>query len=318
MKIKILGWLSMTTLLLACNKEKIFPDYEFQSVYFAYQSPVRTVTFGEDVFDTEMDNQGKIKIYAATGGVYFAKQDVNISVAVDNSLLGNGMTFGQGGADIVPMPQKYFNLAEDRIIIPKGQVAGGVEVQLTEQFFADPLSIKNTFVIPLRMTAVTNADSILPHKNFTLYAVKYVNKWHGNYLRRGIDVYTGGLNQTIARRTQFIEGNEVKRMSTRSMTELELPLIFRDNTGNNINCTLLLTFDATDKCTIRSITNNISAKGNGQFVKRGDKNSWGNRDRDALYLNYEVELPNFKVVSTDTLVMRDRAVTMETFTPVSK
>ena len=54
------------------------------------------------------------------------------------------------------------------------------------------------------------------------------------------------------------------------------------------------------------------------FVKKGEKNSWGSKDRDALYLSYEVNLPSMKVVSTDTLVARDRAVTMEIFTPVNK
>lgn len=318
MKKKFLGLCFAVAVLSACNKEKIFPDYEYQTVYFAYQYPVRTVTFGEDIFNTDLDNQGKIKIFAATGGVYFAKSDVNISVAVDNTLLGNGMTFTPGGEDILPMPDKYFTLADNKIVIPKGQLSGGVEVQLTDQFFADPLSIKNKYVIPLRIINVTNADSILPQKNFVLYAVKYVNKWHGNYLRRGNDVFTGSVNQTVARRTQFVENNEVKRMNTRSLTELELPLTFKDNVGNNINCTLLLTFDGSDNCTIKSVTNNITATGTGKFVKRGEKNSWGNKDRDALYLNYQVDLPNFRVATTDTLVMRDRAVTMETFNPVRK
>jgi hypothetical protein len=53
-------------------------------------------------------------------------------------------------------------------------------------------------------------------------------------------------------------------------------------------------------------------------VKKGEKNSWGNKDRDALYLKYEVNLGSMKVSTTDTLVMRDRTVTMETFSPVAK
>lgn len=318
MKHKLIGLGLLAVVAAGCNKEKIFPDFEYQTVYFPYQSPVRTVTFGEDIVNTDLDNQGKIRIFAATGGVYFAKEDVNIEVSVDNTLLGNGMTFGAGGHDIIPMPQKYFNLAADRIVIPKGNLAGGVEVQLTDQFFADPLAVSNTYVIPLRMNSVTNADSILVGKDYVLYAVKYINKWHGNYLRRGNDVYTGSLTQTIARRTQFVENNEVKRMSTKSMTELELPLTFRDNGGNNVNCTLLLTFDANERCTVTSLTNGVTASGSGRFEKRGEKNSWGNRDRDAVYLNYEVNLPNFKVTTLDTLVMRDRGVAMETFTPVQK
>jgi len=314
----ILVSLLLLTILGSCNKEITFPDFEYQTVYFAYQYPVRTVTFGEDVFNTDLDNQKKVKIFATTGGVYYAKSDVNIKVAVDNTLLGNGMIFGPNGGDIIAMPPKYFSLASENIVIPKGELTGGVEVQLTDEFFADPLAIKNAYVIPLRMTNVTNADSILYNKDFIMYAVKYVNHWHGNYLRRGRDVFTGGINQTISRRTQYIENNEVKKLTTKSLTEIEFPIIYKDNTGANINCTLLLKFDASGKCTISSLTSNITATGTGEFVKKGDKNSWGNKDRDALYLNYQVNLPSFNVSATDTLVMRDRAVTMEVFTPVNK
>lgn len=305
-------------LLAACNKNVTFPDYPYQTVYFAYQYPVRTITFGEDIFSTELDNQRKCKIMAATGGVYYSKNDVNISIAVDNTLLGNGLLFGAGKDEILPMPAKYYSLADNKIIIPKGSLAGGVEVQLADAFFNDPKAIKNTYVIPLRITDKSGADSVLSGKDFILYAVKYVNEWHGNYLRRGKDVVSGSVNQTIVRHKEYVEKDEVNKLSTRSMKELEFPVVYKDKDGNNINCTLLLTFQDGGKCTVSAVTANISATGDGQFVKRGEKNSWGNKDRDALYLTYQVTLPGMQVSSSDTLVLRDRSVTMETFTPVSK
>ncbi|NLR67352.1 DUF1735 domain-containing protein [Chitinophaga varians] len=305
-------------LLAACNKNVTFPDYPYQTVYFAYQYPVRTITFGEDIFSTELDNQRKCKIMAATGGVYYSKNDVNISIAVDNTLLGNGLLFGAGKDEILPMPAKYYSLADNKIIIPKGSLAGGVEVQLADAFFNDPKAIKNTYVIPLRITDKSGADSVLSGKDFILYAVKYVNEWHGNYLRRGKDVVSGSVNQTIVRHKEYVEKDEVNKLSTRSMKELEFPVVYKDKDGNNINCTLLLSFQDGGKCTVSAVTANISATGDGQFVKRGEKNSWGNKDRDALYLTYQVTLPGMQVSSSDTLVLRDRSVTMETFTPVSK
>jgi hypothetical protein len=305
--------------LTSCNQEKIFPDYKYQTVYFAYQYPVRTITLGDDVnVNTDLDNQYKCQIYAATGGVYYSKNDVNIDVAVDNSLLGNGMLFGAGGNQILPMPNEYFSLAANKIVIPKGTLSGGVDVQLTDAFFADPKAIKNTYVIPLRMTGVTNADSILSTKNYILYAVKYINKWHGNYLRRGKDVITGSVNQTLVRRQQYVEKDEVIHLPTHTLKQLELPVTVKDDGGNNINFKILLSFDSADKCTITSLTQGITASGSGSFVKKGEKKSWGNIDRDALYIQYEATLSNMKVATTDTLVMRDRGVAMETFTPVSK
>lgn len=304
--------------LAACNKEAEFPDYQFQTVYFAYQSPVRTITFGEDVFNTDLDNQGKCQIVATTGGVYYSKKDIGISIAVDNSLLGNGLRFGAGGDEIKPMPTNYFQLGSNSIIIKKGGLTGAVDVQLTEAFFNDPLAIKKTYVIPVRMLDKGSADSILYGKGHVLYAIKYVNDWHGNYLRRGKDVITGSVNSTIVRHKQYVEDDEVNKLYTKARKEIEFPLVYKDKNGVNVNCTLLLRFDDAGKCTVSGGSANITATGNGQFVKKGEKNSFGGKDRDALYLNYTVNLPDMQVAATDTLVIRDRAVTMETFTPVNK
>jgi hypothetical protein len=100
--------------------------------------------------------------------------------------------------------------------------------------------------------------------------------------------------------------------------ELEFPVVYKDKDGVNVYCTLLLTFDDQDKCSISAGSGGFTATGNGRFVKRGEKNSWGSKDRDALYLDYQVTVAGMQVSTSDTLVLRDRAVTMETFTPVSK
>jgi hypothetical protein len=307
----------LIAVLASCNKEKEFPDYDYQTVYFAYQYPVRTITLGEDIFDTQLDNQHKCKIMATTGGVYSSKKDVTIAITIDNSLLSIPQIF-KGGGDILLMPNNYYSLASNNIVIPTGSLTGGVEVQLTDAFFNDPQSIKNTYVIPVRMSSKTNADSILAGKDFMLYAVKYVNPWHGNYLRRGKDVITGSVNQTNIRHKQYVENDEVNKLSTRAMKVVEFPVVYKDQNGVNINCTLLLTFDDAGKCTVSSGTSNVTATGSGSFVKDGEKNSWGSKDRDAIYLNYQVNMTGMQVASTDTLVLRDRAVTMETFTPVVK
>src|SRR6476620_5998623 len=74
------------TLLTACNKDQAFPDYKYTTVYFAYQSPVRTLVLGEDIYDNTLDNQHKCKIMATMGGVYENKKDITLSVVVDTAL----------------------------------------------------------------------------------------------------------------------------------------------------------------------------------------------------------------------------------------
>lgn len=309
------------------NSDIDHPDFDHQSVYFAYQYPVRTVVLGEDLFiDNSLDNEHKVEIKATIGGTRENKKDVVIDFNVDGSLV-NNLKFSNGD-QIRLMPSNYYSLASNQITIPKGSILGGVQVQLTDAFFNDPLAIKNTYVIPLKMSGVKNADSVLSSKNFVLYALKFVNPWHGYYLRRGVDVMTTGTTVTnITRHAAYVENDEVNKLSTKSLTQIEFPVVFKDH-GDNFSCTLLLTFDNAGKCTITTNTNLFTASGTGSFVKKGDKNSWGNRDRDALYLDYQVSyngvtvgsqtntrIISGSIASKDTLVMRDRAVSYETFSP---
>lgn len=322
MKKILLMFLTASVCLGSCkNGDWEFDDYDFQSVYFAYQGPVRTITLGEDIFDTSLDNEHKCNIMATMGGVYSNKKDITIGIQVDNSLAAN-KAFSSGG-DIVAMPANYYTLASDKIVIAKGSITGGVEVQLSDAFFADPLSLKKTYVIPLKMVSVNNADSVLAGKDYVLYALKYINTWAGNYLRRGKDAIVGkaghtSLSQTIVRHKQYVESDEVVSVATNALTKSEFTVTFKDENNQNITCKLLLSFDDAGNCTITNADNTFTATGSGKFVKKGEKKSWGDKDRDALYLNYQIDLAEMSVSSTDTLVMRDRGVTMDTFTAVSK
>ncbi len=218
--------------LASCNKDVEFPDYEYQTVYFAYQYPVRTITFGEDIFNTDLDNQGKCKIMATTGGVYFSKKNLNIGIAADNSLLGTGLLFGAGKDEVLPMPNNYYTLAANSIVIPEGGLTGGVDVQLTDAFFNDPKADQEYLCDPAADNGSSQAPTLYSTaKDFILYAIKYVNTWHGNYLRRGKDVVTGSVNQTIARHKQYVEDDEVNKLYTRARRNLNFPWSLRTRTG---------------------------------------------------------------------------------------
>ena len=341
-KIFLMFTILFITLSSCTNDEMVYDNFEFQSVYFAYQFPVRTITLGEDVFDTTLDNEHKCRIMATLGGVYSNEKDVTVDVEVANPLT-TGLLFKAAGDDILPMPSNYYTLLSNKIVIGKGNITGGLDVQLTDAFFADVNALKKTYVIPLKMTNVVNADTILSGKalvanpnraiatdwattpkDFIFYAVKYVNPWDGFYLRRGKDVIVGkngntSLNKTIVRHKTYVESDEVFKINTLSLTTIDFPITYKDAGGNNINCKLILSFDGMGNCTVSSSTpGSYTASGTGKFVKRGEKNSWGSKDRDALYLSYSVGLQDFNVTTNDTLVLRDRGVKAEVFTPVLK
>ena len=124
-------------ILTSCENNDIsFPDYEGGStVYFAYQSPVRTLVMGEDEYDTTLDNQHKCKIYATMGGVYENKKNIKIDIAVDNSLCDN--LYFEDGSPVKAMPSSYYTLADNNITLNK-VLSQGVEVQFTDAYFADP------------------------------------------------------------------------------------------------------------------------------------------------------------------------------------
>lgn len=91
---------------------------------------------GEDLFDTSLDNEGKFKVMATTGGVYDNKKDITIDFTIDNTMT-NKIVYSSNDADVIPLPSNYYTIASNKIVIPKGSITGGVEIQLTADFFAD-------------------------------------------------------------------------------------------------------------------------------------------------------------------------------------
>lgn len=312
------------------NGENEFPDFDYQTVYFANQYGLRTIELGEENFyDNTLDNQHKMLIKAAWGGGYTNRKNVIIDYVVEESLC-DGLYFKGTDIPVTPMPSSYYALASRQISIPANEISGGVEVQLTDAFFADEKSIDRYYVIPLRMDDVQGADSILQGKsavdspawnnaddwsiqpkNYVLYAVKYVNPWHGQYLRRGVDQVTiGGESKQLVRHAEFVEKDEDVDVTTAAYKEDLLTLQVKDGGGDAHSFTLHLTFNEEGACSITSASQDVVASGSGKFVSKGEKNSLGGKDRDAIYLEYNVELknPGIQLATKDTLVLRTRNV----------
>jgi hypothetical protein len=305
-------------LLTSCkNNDAPFPDYPYSNVYFATQNPVRTVVLGEDlIVDNTLDNQHKVSIKATMGGVYENKKDVSIDFKVDETLL-NNLYFGNGGAKITAMPSAYYQLASNKITIPSGSIIGGVDVQLTDAFFADPKALGRNYVIPLVMTSVTGVDSILKRKSQVIYAIKYVNPWHANYLRRGIDQITPatGTPTFALRHAQYVENDQMVSTTTASMKSVTLPITIKNTAGSNVAVTLVLNFADNGTCTVSGNSTDFDIAGTGKFVSKGEKNSLGGFDRSAIYLDYTInyKVQNIRYATKDTLVVRDRGIKAEYF-----
>ena len=342
---KIYNILTASVLLMlsmfatSCKNDDIdFPDYEGGvNVYFATQTPVRTLVMGEDEYDVTLDNAHKCKIGATMGGAYNGRK-INVEVAVDNSLC-NNLYFADGEAPVLPMPSNYYTL-ESNTIKFNGDVTGYIEVQFTDAFFEDPKALTNNYVIPLVMKNQTGADSILSGKplyegetpqltnttswdilpkNYILYLVKYICKYDAKYIRRGIDeITTSGKTVKNVRHAGRLDKEEIcTGITTRALNSITYPVTYTVN-GEKYSCDLILTFDAEDNCIVQSGTPGVKATGTGAYKAKAEKKAWGDKDRDAMYLDYKVDFGEVSTATRDTLIWQQRGVTSEEFATVYK
>ncbi len=339
------GFMMFTT---SCENQDIsYSDYDYQTVYFANQTFVRTITLGDDVYSTELDNQHKFEIYATLGGVESNKKDRKVAIEVDNSLL-DGLKYEnlvdgtattalpRAGEQLEAMPSNYYNLKSNTITIPEGQIMGAVEVELTDAFFADPKAATVNYIIPVKI--VSAQDSILEDKDYIFYAVTYKNKYHGVWLNHGTDeIDLNGTTSTVTREAANVESYDLCYLTTVGLqqsnyqitttVEVDTTIVSGDPTTvrkelKTLTCDLNLQFDSNEGVTVSTSTAGCTASGSGSWKYKGALQAWGDTDRDLLSLSYTVKYnytddgrPRYKTIkTTEELIMRDRQSKFQTFT----
>ena len=319
MKIKnvLLSMLAVSAAMLttSCeNGDREFDDFDRQAVYFAYQSPVRTITLGDDVYPTDLDNAHEFEVYATLGGVWKNKQDRKVEIAVDNSLC-DGKTF-EDGKPIVALPQNYYELESNQAVIEAGEIMGAVKVHLTDAFFNDPKVKEVHYVLPLKIVKA-DADTVLESKNYTLYAVKYKNKYTGCWLSHGTDeIDNNGKTSTNTREPEDFRKYDLRYLATTALNQCTYALTATVN-GKEMTRNIVLTFDDKDNCTLSSADADFEVSGTGKWTRMGAPKAWGDKDRDLLELEYTAKFKNgaayYKVSTKESLIMRDRQSKFETF-----
>lgn len=322
-----LGALSLT--FASCyNADREFPDYEGgTTAYFAYQFPVRTLILGNDIYDNTLDNEHKCRIWSTMGGAYGGR-DAYVDIVVDETLCDNLYFMdvnGNAAEPVRPMPTNFYKLLDSKIPY-NGDQRGYVEVQFTDEFFANEHAIENYYVIPLRMMNPTGIDHILTGtpregldpsrtntedwdvlaKDYVLYCVKYINPWHAKYIRRGVDKVTekGTTTEVIRKDFSLVNtdterytenpvnaNDEVCAITTKNMTQAIFPVSFKTS-GASISCNLILTFNG-NQCTVSTDDENVTATGSGEFIAKGTER--------AEYKDYQWGSMNGQPVQRDIL-----------------
>lgn len=336
MKAKLIILFAVVLGLLACENQEIeFEDYGTTAVYFPFQRPARTLILGKyDVGINENDNNHRFEVGVALAGVYENREPRQVHFQVDNSLLDEA-------SNVVALPSEYYTIeTPSPVTIPVGEFKGRIAIQLSEQFFEDSLSIaplnEVNYALPLVITQVENVDSVLSGipaleaptlvrdsdwsvlpKNYTLYGIKFINKYHGNYLRRGVDEMTNdtGLVVKSIYHNEYVERDELVLLTTTGKLSVELSnIVRRGELSSPGSVRMELRFDQSGSCTAHSFgSDTYDVSGSGSFMENGD--SWGGKARDAIFLNYTYTdtLNNEVHMVTDTLVIRDRNVVFEEF-----
>src|SRR5690606_9058077 len=111
-------------ILPGCSNEDItFADYAYQSVYFPYQAPVRTLILGDEVLgDNTIDRARSFSIGVAMGGAYHNGKDRTVEVAYAPELAAN-LTNGNGGP-MTLLPASHYEADFGPITIPNGSFSG--------------------------------------------------------------------------------------------------------------------------------------------------------------------------------------------------
>lgn len=338
MKIKniIISLLAIATTTACSNSDWEYDDYDVQACYFPYQTPARTLILGEyGEGINENDNNYIFEITSIMTGVYDNEEVRKVYFEIDNTLLDNV-------SNVQALPAEYYTLETvSPAIIPVGSTKAVIQVQLTDAFFNDTLSFGDVqttnYVVPVRLTDVENLDSLftgsplsgyadpdpvnpnhwdVTPKDYTLFGIKFMNKYQGTYLRRGLDKITSGTAY-VGREyhADYVVQDELIDIMTCGNKKVRLEnIIGRGDDSSPGNVALELSFSDDETCTIASYKDDAyNVSGTGRFVVDGDE--WGGEPRDVIYLEYtytdeanaETHLVN------DTIVIRDRGAVFEEF-----
>ena len=153
-------------------------------------------------------------------------------------------------------------------------------------------------------------------KNFTMFAVKYINEYHGTYFHYGQGTVKDAGNAVLEDTTyqaKYIESNPTTNLVTTGRREVTLSTFLRSEVMN-AEIAMVVTFDG-DNCTVTAAEGSpYTITGSGVFKSKAY--SWGNKDRDGIELNYTVSDGVNTYEANDVLIIRDRAVVMEVYSPV--
>lgn len=207
---KFTAILCIAATMCSCYEKYVY-DYEYSTVGFAIENPLRTVIADRDM---------KIYVGVSIGG----KRQVDMSdwatFEIAPSLLsGTGLTL---------LPENYYRLDDpERFTIRKSNLpVADVGISFTDEFYADPLAAGKHYALPFSITD-SSLDSV--YRQSSVVAIKYISTYHGSY-------YIGGSmreiqNGTVTNTTMY-GGTDLSQRAVRDLTTVSPTVLIRPGVGD--------------------------------------------------------------------------------------
>ncbi|MGQ1784497.1 DUF1735 domain-containing protein [Saccharicrinis sp. GN24d3] len=276
------------SLMASCEKyEDYVNDFDYTTVYFGTQKPLRTIVAYDEM---------EFEVGVALGGMRDDNGTHSVSFEVDENLLVDIPE----AAGFQLLPEEYYTLGdESNFNIIKDHMRT-VNVSLNkEAFTADPLSVTNTYALPLRITSAS-VDSIpgseletatIDSRDITIVVVKYISPYHGTYYSKGVQYELDGTGAHVD--TVTFTNENLSQNMTKEFTTLALNTISTNTISANTNGQIDLTIGDDNAVEIAT-----------SVVAVSDNNSVYNADDKTIYMDYKFEKSGTMYHTLDTLILR--------------
>ncbi|NME71213.1 DUF1735 domain-containing protein [Flammeovirga aprica] len=284
-------------LLTSCESyNNYLTDYDYSSVYFPYQKPVRTVIAGEGL---------QFKMGVVLGGKRENNKTEVVKYAIDSTLL-EGTAFEM-------LPSEYYTLSnENEMWIQEGEFNGLIDVVLdSSKFLQDPNSLIRNYALPIRILSSTT-DSVLTGDelkgvapmDYMIPVIKYIHTLDAVWYHHGVDSAfnaSGDLQDVTVNSDKDMVNNVVWNLSTVGATEVitnglsGIRFTSRLHLNMNFDDGIIDLKSASDS-EIQDVENIAS-----RYVKQDQK----------VYLKYKYSLNDQTHIVTDTLTFRNKELSLE-------
>lgn len=213
-KIKILCSLFSLFAFTSCYEDYV-NDYEYSTVYFAHQKPLRTII---------ADRNMSMNVGVAIGGKREVDKNDWAEFKIDYTLL--------EGTSFKLLPESHYTLSDEntfKVSKTSLQVAD-VTINFTEEFYKDENSVKQYYAIPFEVVS-SSLDSILDNRKTSIVAVKYISAYHGEFYVKGVlsELDTDG---TVIGESVRYENADLSKNLLRSVSTISRNVVCREGLAN--------------------------------------------------------------------------------------